>query len=414
MNEYQSHEQYENNERNSIRMFYMTKKGKRLRKFKHRRRIATAIIAVLLILCSIATIGLGAGYVILGLGMHNNDVEGDGNNTEDTASGLMYSEHPGVSYVLVVGIDNKNDYSDNGYIVDEAYHTDIIAVACIDHDKGTVNVMQIPRDLFIGTDIPSKKINAVYAFPKEGESRMNSLRRRLAGYLGIPIDHYVIFTIKGFMNVVDALGGVEIYIEREDGLYVENQYTGVQEKLPHGWVTLNGNQACGFVRKRTGHGGSYEGYLLGDPDRLKAQRLMYVALAKKLMSMSATQMYEVATKCMKEVSTSMSLNDIAGYAIDVRSMCQKNGGISCISVWGMPGQQCMYQHHDESLRLSYYSIHKQEYVDLWNEHMNPYGKPLTVDGIRVRELHTEAGIPFEPNVFETGGNLSDIQSEHHQ
>lgn len=405
----------ERSEKDAVRMFYMTRKGKRLRKFKKRRRVATAITSIVLVLAILTTIGFGVGYWLLGMGMRNENVEGNSSTTSTTASGLMYSEHPGVSYILVVGIDNKGDYSDNGYIVDEAYHTDIIAVACIDHDRGTVNVMQIPRDLFIGTDIPSKKLNAVYAFPPTGMSRMDALRQRLAGYLGVPIDHYVIFTIKGFMNVVDALGGVEIYIEREEGLYVENQYNYQQYKIGPGWVTLDGNAACGFVRKRTGHGGSYEGYLLGDPDRLKAQRLMYVALAKKLMNMSVTQMASVASKCISEVSTSMTLNDIVGYAMDVRSMCNESAdGIGCISVWGVPGQQCMYRHYDEEYQLSYFSIHKQEFVDLWNAHMNPYGEPITVNSIKIRELHTEAGIPFEPNCFETGGSLSDIQQEHHQ
>ncbi len=385
-----------------LRMFYMTRKGRELKSFKLKKKIITIIASVLLVVASFAAIASGSVLFMLNKNLFA------GNGVMGTASEnnayeeVVENEHDGASYILVIGIDNKDQYgSDAALNVEGGYHADVIAVACLDHNTKEVNVMQIPRDLFIGTDIPSKKINAVYAFPREGENSINALRRRLTGHLGININHYVIFTVQCFMDVVDALGGLDIYIHQENGIYITDQFTYQEYKIGPGWVKLNGNQAAGFARKR--HGTREEGYVLGDPDRLEAQRIMYVSLFKRLMSMSMSEIISVATSCRDDIATSMTVMDIIDYALEVKGLSLSN-----ISVWGMPGQQLSYRHYDESFALSYYSIHKQEFVDMWNAHMNPYGEKLTVDSIKIRELHAELGVPYEPNYFEEGGSLGDI------
>lgn len=407
---------YENNNqpkritKESLRMFYLTRKGRKLKNFKLLRRVCTVLASSVLALAIIAEAAMGGMiFALSGTWFIGN---GGDLSSEDEQYTSIYGEvpinqHEGVSYILVAGVDNKDQYgTDSALNVEGYYHTDILAIACINHVTKEINVIQIPRDLFIGTDVPSKKINAVYANPRYGESRINALRRKLASHLGIKIDHYVIFTIEGFMNVIDAIGGVDIYIQQENGLTIENQFSHTYYKIGPGWVTLDGQMAAGFVRKRTGVN---EGYVLGDPDRLEAQRLMYVALAKKIMNMSAGQLVGAANACIGEVTTSMTVNDILGYAMEVKGM-----QLSDIAVWGMPGQQLSYQHHDENYKLSYYSIHKQQYVDLWNTYMNPFGEKITVDSIKIRELHTELGVPYTPSYFTPGGSLGDIEQEFEQ
>ncbi len=391
--------------REAVRMFYKTRKGKQLLRFKRTRKICTVIVSVVMALAIIATTAL-ATIMLLGntqiLG--GNEHLGIQSETNSNLEQIQYNEHEGVSYILVVGVDNKDKYGTDAAMLVEGYHSDVIAIACINHETKEVNVMQIPRDLFIGTDIPTMKINAVYAMPRQGENSINALRRRLASHLGIKIDHYIIFTIQGFMNCIDALGGIDIYIHQENGITIENQLTYQYYKIGPGWVHLDGNMAAGFVRKRTG-----DDYVLGDPDRLEAQRIMYVAFAKRLMSMSAGDILSAVNACSEHVATSMTINDIVGYGLEVKAM-----DISKISVWGMPGQQGPYQHYNSAYNLSYYSIHKQEYVDMWNEHMNPFGEKLTVDSIKIRELHTELGRPYQPNYFNQGGSLGDIAEQFGQ
>lgn len=412
MNEQQNQNpEKEISQKEAVRMFYMTRKGKQLRHFKKTRRIWGSIATVVLCLSLIASILMGTVLFVAGRKI----VQGSamqGVDQKETASGLQeltYSKSSDVSYILVCGLDNKDFNKKDALVTDSAFRTDVIAVACVDHKNNSVNVLQIPRDLFIGTDVSSMKINAVYACAKQGESRINALRRRLASYLGVPIDYYVLFSVTGFMNVVDALGGLEINVWQKDGIYIEDQFTYKQYKIGPGKVTLNGNMAAGFVRKR--HGTRAEGYVLGDPDRLEGQRLVYVALARKLMSMSASEMASVAKACMSDVATDMDVDTILGYALFVK----KNVSISDIAVWGMPGQQLTCRPIAGAENLSYYSIHKDEYVELWNTYMNPSGtQTLTVDDILIRELHTEVGVEYEQSYFEKGGSLSQIAERFDQ
>ena len=211
----QNNNQQQKVTKESVKMFYMTKKGRKLKRFKNIRKITTIVVSVVMALAIIAEIALCTGIAVLG-----SRISGNGDDTQsETGSNfeeVIKNEQEDVTYILVAGLDNKDNYGNAGAMnVDGYYHTDILAIACINHVTKEVDVMQIPRDLFIGTDIASKKINAVYALPREGENRMNALRRRLASHLGITIDHYVLFTVQGFMNVIDAVGGVDIYIHQK-------------------------------------------------------------------------------------------------------------------------------------------------------------------------------------------------------
>ncbi|MDD4699593.1 MAG: LCP family protein [Oscillospiraceae bacterium] len=378
---------------NNNDIFYMSTKGRRLKKFKKTRKIINIAGSLVLAVSVLATVLLGTGFIIA-----NTKLEGFGTN--ETESGdfepIMISKHSGVSYILVCGVDLEESL------------TDIMAIACIDHEKNTVNFLQIPRDTFIGKDIPSSKLNAVYSNPKSGELKINALRRRLASYFGIPIDHYVLFTIKGFRSVVDALGGLDINITQEDGIVIEDQDTFKHYVIGPGWVTLDGNAAAGFVRKRAYYDKVLkredEGYKKGDTSRLEAQRLVYVALAKKLQNMSLTQMATIATTCYDQISTDMSFNDILGYAKEIKSV-----PFESMKILGVPGQACDYN------EVSYYSIHKADYVKVFNDYFNPYGEQLKVNDIKVKELHTELGIETTNSWIDAKGtSIAEIEAKNNQ
>ncbi len=348
-------------------------------------RLLTNIVASIVLVLSVLTTGLMGTYLaIAGSTVGGFETEEETGEFED----IVFTSSRDVSNILVVGVDVSQNLSD------------IIVVVCIDHKNNTINCLQIPRDTFIGTDVPSMRINAVYGSPREGEARINALRRKLYSHLGIPIDHYVVFTIDGFINIVDALGGLEINITQEGGIDIEDQETYEHYTIGPGWVTLDGNMAAGFVRKRKG---GEEGYSKGDISRLEAQRLMYVALVKKIKDMGLTQMASVAKNCYNDVATDMTVNEIVGYASVVKPIAFEN-----IGVWAVPGQGCTYQGR------SLYSIHKADYVALYNEKMNPYGDPITVDGIQIRELHTELGIPTTGSLANEGGTLAEIITDKDQ
>lgn len=370
----------QNEQSDSFDLYSVSTRGgnRKKRRIKHVVNVVASIVLTVSILLTV----LMGGYLSLsGFKLGGLSANEDESGKFDP---LTVSSNSGVSYILVLGVDPK------GLL------TDIIAVACMDHEKNTVNFLQIPRDTFAGDDVPTCKINAVYGNPRKGEARINALRRRISSLFGIPLDHYVLFTIKGFINVIDALGGVTINIEQKNGIEIMDPETLVWERIGPGWVTLTGHQATGFVRKRTGIS---DGYLKGDIQRIEAQRLVYVALAKKLKSMSLSQMFSVANKCYKEVSTDMSINTILGYATEVRAVNMDQMGI-----YALPGQNASRN------RLSMWSPHKAEYVELFNQHFNPYNAPITEDDIKLTEIHTT----YQPSGVEQGGSLAEIEQNKNQ
>lgn len=367
-----------NNDNLDLYSFSTHTKNRQLKKRKKLRRTVNVIASIVLVLSVLVTGVMGAGISVLSMRI-NDEAQDDGYEI------VPKSTNENVSYILVAGVDPQEKL------------TDILIVACIDHKRNTLNFLQIPRDTYIGDDVPTKKVNAVYGNPRKGEKQINALRRRLSSYFGVPLDHYVRFTVRAFSNVIDALGGITVNIETKNpkGIDIMNPFTFKHERIGPGVVTLTGPQAVGFVRKRTG---TSDGYYKGDIDRIEAQREVYVSLAKKLQSMSASQMMTIAKNCYSELATDMSIGQILGYAQEVKEIPLESMG-----VYAVPGQFCNYN------KLSMWSPHKDEYVTLFNTYFNPYGAPISVNDIQMIELHKKLGQSTRPSEVEQGGSLSGVK-----
>lgn len=245
-----------------------------------------------------------------------------------------------------------------------------------DHGNNALNILQIPRDTFIGTDIPSGKVNAVYGNATKGESKIEFLIRRINAYFGLPIDHYVLVHLSAFRTVVDAVGGVDIDIPNR--ITVNDSGSRQEYTLGPGLTHLNGNQAEGFVRNRSG-----KGYGSGDMARVEAQRRFYAAFAKKVMDMGMASMVRIVTSCYDQFKTDMTVGQLLGYAKEMKQV-----GLDNIKIYAVPGQGGYYTPPGMRQELSYFSIHKDDYVDLINEHFLPYSPHITESQLKIIELHT--------------------------
>lgn len=311
----------------------------------------------------------------------------DRSNVESEASGfdeIIGSSHKDASYFLVTGLDESESL------------TDVIMLVCFDHAKNEVSVLQIPRDTFVGVELSTGntgKINAVYGCARQGESKINALIRCVNQYLGLPVDHYISFTLKGFRNVVDAVGGIDITLDHK--ITVGNSVRSDHYTLGPGEVHLNGEDAESFIRHRNS-------YAMGDLGRVKAQRDFVVLFVKKLMNMSLSEMTNVAKSCYSEVASDLSIGDVLSYVQDVRKLDLEN-----ISFYAVPGQSGTYKPKGLTVARSYYSIHKDEYVELINEHFLPYADKVTKNDLKIQELHTK----YEATTIYEGGSIEDIDSD---
>ncbi|MER6733070.1 LCP family protein [Streptomyces puniciscabiei] len=113
-----------------------------------------------------------------------------------------------------------------------------------------------------------EKLNATYA-----EDGPTLLVRTIEANTGLHIDHYVEIGFQGFANIVDAVGGVEINIDKG----FKDSYSGADFKA--GKQTLNGAQALAFVRTR-------HAFAASDLQRTKNQQKFLSALAHQVATPS--------------------------------------------------------------------------------------------------------------------------------
>lgn len=140
--------------------------------------------------------------------------------------GLGIKNTNGVTNVLLLG--NAGGTHDGPYL------TDTIMVASINLRKSNVNLISLPRDLWI--DDLKMKINAVYEVGKAKGQGVNFSKEKVGDILGIPIHFGVRIDFRGFVQAIDQVGGVDLIIDKSfsDSLYPivgrENDLCGMKEE----------------------------------------------------------------------------------------------------------------------------------------------------------------------------------------
>lgn len=230
---------------------------------------------------------------------------------------LLGADYDGVSRltILLVGGDGGPGRSGN--------RTDSIMVATFDTETGKSAVFGIPRNMthvqlpqewstaFVdleksltpwdvrkqwtdddGDGEPDQfepchcfpdQINAIYpytrkwveTYPDEVDPGLAALRDTLEIMLGLEIDYYAMVNMSGFVRLVDALGGVRVYVTSRVQTEVSPAREGedwIEVDISPGWNRLNGHEALAYVRERKS---------VSDYTRMKRQRCLLKAVASK-------------------------------------------------------------------------------------------------------------------------------------
>jgi len=144
-----------------------------------------------------------------------------------------------------------------------AARSDTIKLISVDVDKPRIAVLSVPRDTWV--EIPGHghgKINGAYEHGGENESDRIALARTVIGGLltdlsgeEIPIQYFVRIQTGGLIKIVDALGGVEVNVEKQ--MDYDDNYQNLYIHLKPGPQVLNGHEAMGYVRFRHDFEGDY-------------------------------------------------------------------------------------------------------------------------------------------------------------
>jgi LCP family protein required for cell wall assembly len=167
------------------------------------------------------------------------------------AEAVEVEELTDVLNVLVVGSDDRDRLTDDQLLAlgterEAGLRTDTLMLVQLDPRREKVAILSFPRDLLLDRcDGTRGRINAAYAIGEAGGvGGPTCLVRTITDFTGIPINHFIQVDFAGFIDVVDALGGVRMYLDEP----ISDRAAGVD--LPQGCVELDGATALGFVRAR--------------------------------------------------------------------------------------------------------------------------------------------------------------------
>ncbi|WP_418896343.1 LCP family protein [Streptomyces cupreus] len=275
-------------------------------------------------------VSLGVGVVVLGaLGAGwAVYVKLDGNITPDQAAAAELaryeSERPtslvkGAQNILVIGSDSRSGDGNRRYGRDSGTErSDTTILLHLSAGRRTATAVSLPRDLMV--DVPAclrpdgKRTEPTfamfnYAFEMGGSACSIRTVEKLTG---VRIDHHMVVDFRGFKDMVDAVGGVEVCLDEP----INDK--AAKLRLPAGRVELDGEQALGYVRARKSLGNG------SDTDRMERQQRFLGALVNKVQSndvlLNPVRLYPVLDAATSSLTTDPDLASLRGLYQLVRGV----------------------------------------------------------------------------------------------
>ncbi|MGO2861123.1 MAG: LCP family glycopolymer transferase [Brevibacterium sp.] len=258
----------------------------------------------------------------------------------------LWADKPYIN-VFLMGRDNGDDR--------EGTRPDTMLVASIDTKTGNAALISVPRNLAFpifpegselarawpdgfrpSGDSSEDLINAVWQWGEQNqdaigdthglEPGMWATMQAVQGSLGLNLDYWASVDMAGFEDVVDAIGGVKIDVERPIPMGGGKSMSGVPNKV-YGWVdpgeqTLKGKDALWYVRSREGS----DNY-----DRMCRQQRMLKTTLQQIDPQELAAAYpKLANSATKNIATSIPQNEIPAF-IELAVAMQK-GDVTTVQI----------------------------------------------------------------------------------
>ena len=272
------------------------KKHRRIQRQKFFRRIFMGVLYALFV-SAILFVGLGV-YNVVG-SVYNELVSiYQGYSERKTArTGPIDPKFDGYTNILILGVDDGEEGMQNA---------DTILVLSFSNDTGKSRLISIPRDTWVEADSAAGRIGTFY-----GWGGATLMVRHVAALLGISIHQYIVVDMNTFSDLIDVLGGVDIYVE--ENMDYEDPEAGLEIHLAQGYQHLDGYAAQKYLRFRGGD--------LGDVGRVQRQQKFIKSLYNKVLQLETIpKLPAIAEIFQTRMETSAEIFDSAHLANILRSM----------------------------------------------------------------------------------------------
>jgi len=299
---------------------------------------------------------LGVFYFVKNSNTDNQNIGGDVQELKDNIN------------VLILGVDYIPNTS--------SQRTDTIMLLSYNSKTKKGFLISIPRDTRVDLGrYGINKINAAYAY---GGTKL--ALKEVSDILGLPVKYYIKVDYKGFVKLVDDLGGVDIYVPM-DMKYsdpTENLYIDLKKGNQH----LNGEQALQLVRFR-------KGYYNQDLGRIEMQQKFIQAMLDKLKSPSTIfKINKIAETVSEYVETNLPISKMVWYLDDVYNLNKDNIKMSIL-----PGEAKMIGD------VSYYIVDEAKSKEMVNELI------AFISENSKKNSNSDAAIPVLANLDNVNKNL---------
>ncbi len=218
----------------------------------------------------------------------------------------------GVVNILLLGVDEGGMRSDT------------IMLASLNGRTGKLSVLSIPRDTRVLVGRGYQKINAAIGIGAQ-EVRKGNLKepeelsvQKVKLLTGLPIHYFMSINFDGFMEIIDALGGVEFDVPFR--MKYDDPVQNLHIDLQPGIQILDGKKAHDFVRFRKGNPG-YPGYAMGDLGRVEAQQAFIKAFIQQHVNakniLKADDIFDVVCR---NVRTNYTAKDLIKHLGAIRKI----------------------------------------------------------------------------------------------
>ena len=237
-----------------------------------------------------------------------------GQYTQETQNALVEESY--IHNFLLIGIDSRSkNYSSDG----SGSLADVIMIMSLDDNAGTIKLVAVQRDsyaYFPGYKNP-QKINAAMTYG--GPEFLSAV---IENHLRLTLDGYAFVNFYHMEKVIDAVGGIDIEVTRNEVFTAEGGLNALLREQNHilgepddqyvlndyGMLHLNGRQAVAYSRIRK----------VGDGDTGRSQRQIKVLniLLNKYVNMSATKQISALDDILSMIATNLTQDEIEGYVFD--------------------------------------------------------------------------------------------------
>ncbi|MEY8462804.1 LCP family glycopolymer transferase CpsA [Streptococcus merionis] len=250
--------------------------------------------------------------------------------------------------IYISGIDTYGPIS-------SVSRSDVNIIMTVNRSTNQILLTTTPRDSYVR--IAGGGNNQYDKLTHSGVYGIESSIQTLENLYDIDISYYARINFTSFLNLIDALGGIEVYNDQEFTSLHGNYH------FPVGNVKLNSEQALGFVRERYGLAD-------GDRDRGRNHNKVIAAIINKLTSVNALASYtSIIDSVGASVQTDMPLSVMLALANDqlasgkrysiVSQSLEGTGSVGELPSYAMPNASLYMMSVDEtSLNTIKTAIHK--------------------------------------------------------